>query len=126
LKRKKEEKREKAKLKTGKVKSGIGEPKKKRRKEKRVTSAAAESSTDKRKKENFKLSIANTVVNFLNQYRKPECTKARITNNEDFKHLARRVSVHFYNLKKVGKCFPNSLITRYYNWCDIVLIFISS
>lgn len=45
----------------------------------------------KKIKEVFRSSMATTVVSVLNAYRKPDCKEGRITNTEDFKHLARKV-----------------------------------
>lgn len=42
-------------------------------------------------KETFRSNMASTVVSSLNVYRKPDCREGRITNTEDFKHLARKV-----------------------------------
>lgn len=53
-----------------------------------LTSEAA-----KRIKEIFRTSMASIMVGILNPYRKPDCRTGRITNTEDFKHLARKVSV---------------------------------
>lgn len=36
--------------------------------------------------------MAGAIVSHLNPYRKQDCKVGRITNNEDFKHLARKVS----------------------------------
>lgn len=50
-------------------------------------------SEDARKiKETFRANMASTVVSALNAYRKSDCKEGRITNTEDFKHLARKVS----------------------------------
>lgn len=43
-------------------------------------------------KENFRSNMATVVVSVLNSYRKPDCKEGRITNTEEFKHLARKVS----------------------------------
>lgn len=47
--------------------------------------------SERRIKEAFRTSMANVMVHFLNPYRKTECKQGRITNTEDFKHLARKV-----------------------------------
>lgn len=52
----------------------------------------------KKIKESFRTNMASTVVSSLNAYRKPDCTEGRITNTQDFKHLARKVSESFYLL----------------------------
>ncbi|CAH0557782.1 unnamed protein product [Brassicogethes aeneus] len=54
----------------------------------------------KKIKETFRSNMAHTVVSVLNAYRKPECKEARITNTEDFKHLARKLT-HFVMLKEM-------------------------
>lgn len=51
----------------------------------------------KKIKEAFRSSMAGVMVNILNPYRKPDCKEGRIVNTEDFKHLARKVSI-FYSL----------------------------
>ena len=42
-------------------------------------------------KDTFRINMANVMVHFLNPYRKNDCKQGRITNTEDFKHLARKV-----------------------------------
>jgi len=60
--------------------------------EKPVTVAADTSSDAARKiKDQFRLHMAGVIVQYLNPYRKPDCKAGRITNTEDFKHLARKV-----------------------------------
>ncbi|XP_066157816.1 histone-lysine N-methyltransferase Set2 [Euwallacea fornicatus] len=54
----------------------------------------------KKIKEVFRSTMAHTVVGVLNAYRKPDCLEARITNTEDFKHLARKLT-HFVMLKEM-------------------------
>lgn len=49
----------------------------------------------KKIKETFRSNMASVMVGILNPYRKPECKEGRITNTEDFKHLARKVSWKF-------------------------------
>ncbi|XP_056630996.1 probable histone-lysine N-methyltransferase CG1716 isoform X2 [Diorhabda sublineata] len=58
------------------------------------------SETAKKIKETFRTNMASTVVNSLNAYRKPDCTEGRITNTQDFKHLARKLT-HFVMLKEI-------------------------
>lgn len=50
------------------------------------------SEASKKIKETFRANMASTVVGSLNAYRKSDCKEGRITNTEDFKHLARKVS----------------------------------
>lgn len=52
----------------------------------------ADNETAKKIKEAFRSSMAVVMVSILNTYRKPDCKEGRITNTEDFKHLARKVS----------------------------------
>lgn len=63
----------------------------------KLQSTSAETSnpmkSERRIKEAFRTSMANVMVHFLNPYRKTECKQGRITNTEDFKHLARKVCV---------------------------------
>lgn len=66
----------------------------------RVKTKIKEMTTDmnseaaKKVKESFRSSMASVMVGILNAYRKPECKEGRITNTEDFKHLARKVSFY--------------------------------
>lgn len=57
--------------------------------------ADSNTETAKRIKETFRSSMATVVVSVLNAYRKPDCKEGRITNTEDFKHLARKVNRFF-------------------------------
>eukprot|EP01134_Creolimax_fragrantissima_P007962 CFRG7962T1 len=43
-------------------------------------------------KKSFRSQISNTVIATLSQYNKPSCKRGRITNKEDFKHLARKIT----------------------------------
>lgn len=40
--------------------------------------------------------MSQHVVLYLNPYRRPDCKEGRIMSTEDFKHLARRVSVDIH------------------------------
>nr|CAD7258953.1 unnamed protein product [Timema shepardi] len=72
--------------------------------EKPVTVAADTSSNTERKiKDHFRLQMAGVIVQYLNPYRKPDCKKGRITNTEDFKYLARRLT-HFVMIKELRHC----------------------
>jgi [histone H3]-lysine36 N-trimethyltransferase len=42
-------------------------------------------------KDKFRVAIASVIVQHLGPYRKDTCEIGKITNNEDFKHLARKV-----------------------------------
>lgn len=72
--------------------------------EKPVTVAADTSSDAARRiKDQFRLNMAGVIVTHLNPYRKPDCKLGRITNTEDFKHLARKLT-HFVMLKELKHC----------------------
>lgn len=81
--------------------------------EKPVTVAADTSSDAARKiKDQFRLNMAGVIVQHLNPYRKPDCRMGRITNTEDFKHLARKVQGlflknHSTDLTDKERCFSN-------------------
>ncbi|KRT79345.1 hypothetical protein AMK59_6952, partial [Oryctes borbonicus] len=62
-----------------------------------------DSETAKKIKESFRSSMAVIMVSILNTYRKPDCKEGRITNTEDFKHLARKLT-HFVMLKELKHC----------------------
>ncbi|XP_065090094.1 probable histone-lysine N-methyltransferase CG1716 [Ochlerotatus camptorhynchus] len=62
------------------------------------------SSDEARKiKEKFRGEIAGVIVQHLSAYRKDSCQTGRITNTEDFKHLARKLT-HFVLLKELKHC----------------------
>lgn len=46
----------------------------------------------KRIKEKFCAEMSGVIVQHLGPYRKDDCRIGRITNNDDFKHLARKVT----------------------------------
>lgn len=61
----------------------------------------------RRIKDKFRSDIAGVIVQHLGPYRKDSCQVGRITNNDDFKHLAKKVfcyrlvvgvGVHSFNL----------------------------
>lgn len=52
----------------------------------------------KKIKELFRTKMSSYVVMCLNPYRKDDCKIGRITSNEDFKHLARKVSISYWCL----------------------------
>ncbi|KAL0273974.1 UNVERIFIED_CONTAM: hypothetical protein PYX00_006522 [Menopon gallinae] len=116
LRRQKEEERRKekmARVSRGEKASVRLSKSKKKRKEKisrssrvkfeKPTSAAADTSTDRKIKENFKNLMAGAIVSHLNPYRKQDCKVGRITCNEDFKHLARKLT-HFVMVKELRHC----------------------
>ena len=47
-------------------------------------------------KEKFKSAIAKEIVTVLNPHRRRDCKQGKIKNNEDFKHLAKKVSLKGY------------------------------
>ncbi|XP_047367360.1 probable histone-lysine N-methyltransferase CG1716 isoform X1 [Vespa velutina] len=68
------------------------------------TSSDFTSSMSERKiKDTFRINMANVMVHFLNPYRKNDCKQGRITNTEDFKHLARKLT-HFVLAKELKHC----------------------
>lgn len=50
--------------------------------------------SERKIKDTFRINMANVMVHFLNPYRKNDCKQGRITNTEDFKHLARKVCLY--------------------------------
>ncbi|KAK9510749.1 hypothetical protein O3M35_005471 [Rhynocoris fuscipes] len=65
--------------------------------------ADTSSGPSRRIKDLFRIQMANEVVACLNPYRKQDCKVARITNTEDFKHLARKLT-HFVMVKELKHC----------------------
>ncbi|XP_053684224.1 probable histone-lysine N-methyltransferase CG1716 [Sabethes cyaneus] len=57
----------------------------------------------KKIKEKFRGEIAGVIVQHLGAYRKDSCQTGRITNTEDFKHLARKLT-HFVLVKELKHC----------------------
>lgn len=73
-----------------------------------------DSEAAKKIKESFRSSMAVVMVSILNTYRKPDCKEGRITNTEDFKHLARKVClikikfisfINFFNFVAHSFCY---------------------
>jgi hypothetical protein len=72
-----------------------------------TTTAAADTSTSATRKrtfsstrkiqEHFRTKMSQYVIHCLNPYRKSDCKQGRILNTEDFKYLARKVSIDFNN-----------------------------
>ena len=58
-----------------------------------TTTAAADTSSEvaKKIKEKFKKEISKVIVKLLDPYRRTDAAVGRIRNNEDFKHLAKKV-----------------------------------
>lgn len=55
------------------------------------TAIDVNSEAAKKIKEAFRSNMAGVMVGILNPYRRPDCMEGRITNTDDFKHLARKV-----------------------------------
>lgn len=73
----------------------------------------------KKIKEAFRSNMASVMVGILNAYRKPECKEGRITNTEDFKHLARKVKLN-YNITAVATVcsLPFSFVSAH-TFCNV-------
>ncbi|XP_012537071.1 LOW QUALITY PROTEIN: probable histone-lysine N-methyltransferase CG1716 [Monomorium pharaonis] len=67
------------------------------------TSAEMSPLSERKIKDTFRINMANVMVHFLNPYRKNDCKQGRITNTEDFKHLARKLT-HFVLAKELKHC----------------------
>ncbi|KAI4481751.1 hypothetical protein M0804_009272 [Polistes exclamans] len=67
------------------------------------TSSDFTSMSERKIKDTFRINMANVMVHFLNPYRKNDCKQGRITNTEDFKHLARKLT-HFVLAKELKHC----------------------
>ncbi|XP_011151428.1 histone-lysine N-methyltransferase SETD2 [Harpegnathos saltator] len=67
------------------------------------TSAEMSPMSERKIKDTFRINMANVMVHFLNPYRKNDCKQGRITNTEDFKHLARKLT-HFVLAKELKHC----------------------
>ncbi|KAL0117994.1 hypothetical protein PUN28_008992 [Cardiocondyla obscurior] len=67
------------------------------------TSAEMSPMSERKIKDTFRVNMANVMVHFLNPYRKNDCKQGRITNTEDFKHLARKLT-HFVLAKELKHC----------------------
>ncbi|XP_022064034.2 histone-lysine N-methyltransferase SETD2 isoform X2 [Acanthochromis polyacanthus] len=67
--------------------------------------AEADTSSElaKKSKETFRKDISQFIVQCLNPYRKPDCKSGRISNTEDFKHLARKLTHGVMN-KELKAC----------------------
>lgn len=61
------------------------------------------SENDKKIKELFRSQMATEMVQFLNPYRRIDCKQGRIANNDDFKHLARKLT-YFVMIKEMKQC----------------------
>lgn len=69
-------------------------------KERAATAIADNSDSARKCKENFRAKMATYIVSVLNPYRKDDCKIGRITCNEDFKYLARKLT-HFVMIKEL-------------------------
>ncbi|KAG8179351.1 hypothetical protein JTE90_007623 [Oedothorax gibbosus] len=86
-------------------------PTKKKSKKKKTTQAAADTSVNfpirpevaKKIRELFRTKMSTYIVHCLNVYRKPDCKVGRITSNEDFKYLARKLT-HYAMTKEMKQC----------------------
>uniref|UniRef100_A0A3Q3M574 [histone H3]-lysine(36) N-trimethyltransferase n=1 Tax=Mastacembelus armatus TaxID=205130 RepID=A0A3Q3M574_9TELE len=67
--------------------------------------AEADTSSElaKKSKETFRKEMSQFIVQCLNPYRKPDCKFGRISNTEDFKHLARKLTHGVMN-KELKAC----------------------
>ncbi|MFT7805429.1 histone-lysine N-methyltransferase SETD2 isoform X1 [Arapaima gigas] len=67
--------------------------------------AEADTSSElaKKSKEVFRKEMSQFIVQCLNPYRKPDCKVGRISNTEDFKHLARKLTHGVMN-KELKSC----------------------
>ncbi|XP_028326057.1 histone-lysine N-methyltransferase SETD2 isoform X2 [Gouania willdenowi] len=67
--------------------------------------AEADTSSElaKKSKETFRKEMSQFIVQCLNPYRKPDCKSGRISNTEDFKHLARKLTHGVMN-KEMKAC----------------------
>ncbi|MBN3300812.1 SETD2 methyltransferase, partial [Amia calva] len=71
----------------------------------KAKTAEADTSSElaKRSKEVFRKEMSQFIVQCLNPYRKPDCKLGRISNTEDFKHLARKLTHGVMN-KELKSC----------------------
>ncbi|GFX81565.1 histone-lysine N-methyltransferase SETD2 [Trichonephila clavipes] len=84
---------------------------KRKPKKRKTTKAAADTSVSfgvrpevaKKIKELFRTKMSSYIVHCLNVYRKPDCKVGRITSNEDFKYLARKLT-HYTMTKELKQC----------------------
>ncbi|XP_036222476.2 histone-lysine N-methyltransferase Set2 [Bactrocera oleae] len=85
--------------------SGGGSEHKRRKSEKKEKSKKSKDSDSKyrRNKEKFRCEIAGIIVQHLKPYRKESCTLGRIQSDEDFNHLARKLT-HFVMVKELKYC----------------------
>ena len=76
----------------------------------------------KKIKELFRTKMSSFIVCCLNAYRKPSCTTGRITSNEDFKYLARKV--YFYLFCMITVCpleLSKEMIANLMNFCSLLV-----
>ncbi|XP_018792375.1 PREDICTED: probable histone-lysine N-methyltransferase CG1716 isoform X2 [Bactrocera latifrons] len=85
--------------------SSGGSEHKRRKSDKKDKSKKSKDSDSKyrRTKEKFRCEIAGIIVQHLKPYRKESCTLARIQSDEDFNHLARKLT-HFVMVKELKYC----------------------
>ena len=68
-----------------------------------TTGIDASPNAERKIKDAFRINMANVMVHFLNPYRKNDCKQGRITNTEDFKHLARKVIFFIFLYRNSNK-----------------------
>ncbi|XP_054727105.1 probable histone-lysine N-methyltransferase CG1716 [Anastrepha obliqua] len=85
--------------------SGGGSEHKRRKSDKKDKSKKSKDSDSKyrRNKEKFRCEIAGIIVQHLKPYRKESCAMGRIQSDEDFNHLARKLT-HFVMVKELKYC----------------------
>ncbi|XP_067641503.1 histone-lysine N-methyltransferase Set2 [Eurosta solidaginis] len=90
---------------SGGVGSGGGSEHKRRKSDKKDRSKKSKDSDSKyrRNKEKFRCEIAGIIVQHLKPYRKDSCALGRIQSDEDFNHLARKLT-HFVMVKELKYC----------------------
>lgn len=91
----------KEKLRQKKAKEKLRQKQKKSKNRSSTSKCEADTSSDpgRKIKDSFRLSMAGVIVHHLNAYRKPDCKFGKITNTEDFKHIARKVHTIILFLK---------------------------
>jgi len=75
------------------------------RMKKKPTTAVADTSSEvtRRIKDQFRSKMSSCIVGYLNPFRKKDCKLGKITNNEDFKFLARKLTHHVMS-KELKHC----------------------
>lgn len=75
------------------------------RMKKKPTTAVADTSSEvtRRIKDQFRSKMSTCIVGYLNPFRKKDCKLGKITNNDDFKFLARKLTHHVMS-KELKHC----------------------